>query len=345
LEEEPGNNLYWHDPLLGHWEMCRAWSPASAGCPPSWYVRSDMLALYRDTTYTVPFATLGPVGPTALSTANFDAEFQAGVRATLGKSLGDWYRMEVTYFGSHSWDDTAAVRNTDDNAVGTIGNLYSPFSAFGNPDGIDGLDYNDFVSIGFESRLNSGEVNLRRRVLMRPGCYETSFIIGGRYLDIREEFAYSSRTTNPGPLPLQTDVGIVTHNKLIGMQIGLLGQFLIQPRCWVDCEVKGGIFQNSASLNRTFTVSEIAGIVASIPGNDQRDRTSFAGELSLQWHYQFAPSWTVYAGYHALWVTGVALGQGNFEADRSILALGPTSVRHNSDIVYHGPTFGCVFAW
>ena len=37
LEEEPGTNLYWHDPHLASWEACRIWPPATNGCPPSWY--------------------------------------------------------------------------------------------------------------------------------------------------------------------------------------------------------------------------------------------------------------------------------------------------------------------
>ncbi len=37
LEDEAGTNLYWQDPYLGSWEMCRWWMPGVNGCPPRWY--------------------------------------------------------------------------------------------------------------------------------------------------------------------------------------------------------------------------------------------------------------------------------------------------------------------
>ena len=243
LEEDPGPNLYWHDPLLGSWESCRAWPPATNGCPPSWYGKVDMMALFRDTKDTYPMATLGPLGGTALGTGNFRSEFSPGVRALIGKTLGDWYRVEASYFGSYSWDDTVATRNLDVNDLGGDGNLYSPFSGFGDPAGEVGLDYNDFASLRFSSTLNNGEINLRRRVLMRPGCYETSFVIGARYMDIGEQFDY---LTQSGASSNAVSIG--TSNQMIGAQIGLLSQFLIQPRCWIDFEMKGGIFSNDASV-------------------------------------------------------------------------------------------------
>ena len=37
----------------------------------------------------------------------FPPDFSPGVRATIGRTLGTWYRIEGSYFGSYSWDDTA----------------------------------------------------------------------------------------------------------------------------------------------------------------------------------------------------------------------------------------------
>jgi hypothetical protein len=343
LEEEPGTNLYWHDPHLASWETCRIWPPATNGCPPAWYAKAEMMALYRDTS-EFDFATLGPEGPVALGTGNFETDFSAGVRALVGKTLGDWYRIEGLYFGSYSWDDTVAVRNLDANDQSGVGNLYSPFSAFGDPAGVVGLDYNNFASLRFSSTLNNGEINLRRRILMRPGDYEASFLIGGRYLDIGEEFEYLTQSSVPGPATTTNQVAIGTDNSLIGVQVGLLSQFLVQPKCWIDFEMKGGIFANRASLDRTYAVSTGGGAAAVFAGVDERDRTSFVGDLSLQVNYQFAPSWTVYGGYNAMWVTGIAQGAENFNADIDMLMLGPTIVDHGGDAVYHGPNVGIVFS-
>jgi hypothetical protein len=344
LEEEPGTNLYWHDPHLASWEACRIWPPATNGCPPSWYARAEMMTLYRDTN-EIPFATLGPKGPVVLGTGDFQSDFGAGVRALAGKTLGDWYRLEISYFGSYSWNDSAAVRNLDDNDQEGTGNLYSPFSSFGNPDGVVGLDFNNFASIRFSSTLNNGELNLRRRVLMRPGSYEASFLVGGRYLDIGERFEYLTQSNTPGPATTTNQVSIGTDNSLIGLQIGLLSQFLVQPKCWIDFEMKGGIFANRASLDRTYAVSAAGGPAAVFAGTNERDRTSFVGDLSLQFNYQFATAWTFYGGYNAMWVTGIAIGAENFSRDINMLTLGPTLVNHSGDTVYHGPNIGLVFTY
>jgi hypothetical protein len=342
LEEEPGTNLYWHDPHLGSWETCRIWPPATNGCPPSWYAKGEMMALYRDTT-EIPFATVGRQGPVMLGTGNFDTDFSAGVRAMVGKTLGDWYRLEGLYFGSYSWDDSAAVRNVDANTQGGTGNLFSPFSAFGSPAGVVGLDYNNFASLRFNSTLNNGEINLRRRILMRPGSYEASCLFGGRYMRIGEDFDYLTQSTVPGPNTTSNEVAIETDNSMIGLQVGLLSQVLVQPKCWVDFEMKGGIFSNRAELDRTYTVSTNGGAAAIYTGADQCDRTSFVGDLSLQVNYQFAPSWTVFGGYNAIWVTGLANAAENFTTDVSVLTLGPASIDHDGVTVYHGPNIGIVF--
>ena len=341
LEEEPGTNLYWHDPNLASWEMCRSWPPAANGCPPLFYGKLDLMPMFRDMKTEYPMATLGPGGGIALGTGNFRSEFDAGMRALLGVTLGDWYRLEAVYFGSYSWDDEVAVRNLDLNDQGGAGNLYSPLSNFGLPAGIVGLDYNNYVSLHFSSRMNNGELNMRRRVLMRPGAYETSFLFGARYMDIREQFDYYTESTTPGPGVTSNAVAIATENKLIGAQIGMLSQFLLEPRSWVDFEMKGGIFQNQATMTRTYSVDN----AAAVTGNDGVDRTTFVGDISLQYNYQLAPSWTVYAGYNAIWVTGVALAADNFETDPTLLTLGPTLINHRGSVVYHGPNFGFVLSY
>jgi hypothetical protein len=163
-------------------------------------------------------------------------------------------------------------------------------------------------------------------------------------MEIGEQFGYLSESIVPGPGLSSNEVSIRTNNEMIGFQIGLLSQFLVQPKHWVDFEMKGGIFQNRVSLDRTYTFTDETGAATAYQGADELDRTSFVGELSLQWNYQFAPSWTLYLGYNAMWVTGLALGADNFENDVNVLTLGPTLMRHSGEMVYHGPNFGVVFS-
>lgn len=338
LELQPGPNLYWHDPNCGFTKNCQTYPADALGCQPRWFASAETLMLFRDTAQDFTMATLGPQGPSVLGTSAFDAEFDAGLRATVGMTLGDWYRVELSYFGSNEWSDSASVRNTDANDQGGNGNLYSPFSNFGNPDAIIGSDYNNFASISFRSTLNNAEVNLRRRVFMRPGCYECSFLFGGRYMQINESFSYLTQTTQGGANSVSANIR--AENEMYGLQIGLQGQFLVQPRYWIDFGIKGAIMSNDVSQRTAFSADDGATTNAYA---DSGTQATFVGELTLQVNYQLSRSVTVYAGYNAFWVTGAALAADNFVADQNILTLGPADVDHAGEVVYHGPNIGLVF--
>ncbi len=347
LEDSPGPNTYWHDPNLP-WRddaACYDHAPEEAGCTPLWMAEAEGLFLFRDTKSSRPMATLVPGGPTVLGTNDFDAEFDAGLRATIGRTLGTWYRLEATYFGTYEWADSVTVRNLDANAQAGTGNLYSPFSNFGNPAGVDGLDFNNFASLAFTSRLSSVELNLRRRMLARPGSWESSFLVGVRYVDLSETFGYQTAATTPGPATASVDYTTRTDNRLIGAQLGLTTQFLVRPRLWIDFDIKGGIFANEASLSYRLDQVSTTGAASSFAGSNQRNRTAFLGELSLDMHYQFAGSWTFLAGYNAYWLTGVALAEDNFNTDINLLQLGPAQVSHRGESVYHGPHIGLTWTY
>ncbi|MCH2123165.1 MAG: hypothetical protein MK165_00115 [Pirellulaceae bacterium] len=252
-EYEPGRNLYWHDPNCSWVDRCQS-DDLPVAQAPAIYSEVALMPLFRDQQYA--------------TAATGETEFDAGIRATVGAALGDWYKVEASYLGDYSWSDT----------VGS-----DPFT-------------HDFRSL---------ELNLRRRVQLGRQRYcrgEVSFLLGARYLKIEET--------------LGTDF---TSNEMIGGQIGLQAQFLMQPRAWIDFQLKGVIAQNGISLS--------AG---------SEDVTAFVGDLSLVYNYQFAPAWTFQAGYNAIWVTGLALASEN--------SGGSAPFDHTGRSVYHGPSLSLVWA-
>ena len=135
-------------------------------------------------------------------------------------------------------------------------------------------------------------------------------------------------------------------NAMIGAQLGLLSQFLILPRTWVDFEIKGVIFQNQIDVRSNYSNTDNAGTpIAEFRGRDKVDRTSFLGELSLMYNHQVTRALTFRAGYTAMWVTEVALATENFSDDINITSTGPVQAYHHGDVVYHGPSMGLVFAF
>jgi hypothetical protein len=451
LETLGGNSLFWHDPC-GNGYRDPDWDCLfHDSTPPVWYVSAEFLPLFRDQRGTQVFQALAVAQTNAvttynrqavLSTGEFNTDFNPGIRATIGRALGDWYRLEGSYFGSYSWSDSASVRYSavappipfDPGTPGTFNpgtpatfnpgipatfnpgtpatfdpgvppsftadppsfdpgipptfnpgtpatftpgtpatfhpgtppsftegtpptaydpgdGLLSPFSNFGNPNGFPGLgaiaevdyipsplyDYNDYASIRFVSTMDDAQLNLRRRIrtaVDRQVRAETSCLLGLRYMNIAESFWYEARS----PLRDGTQSRAVhTNNDLFGVQLGALAQFLVVDRGWIDLEIKGVMFFNEASnrIQSNFLID---------PDPAQVHRTSFMGDLSLNFNYQFAPAWTFRAGYNAMRLSGVALASENALVNIDTLVSSANAVYHKGDVVYHGPSIGIVYA-
>jgi hypothetical protein len=324
------------------------------------------MPLFRDQLDGSVFQVDGTTGLSAIQESTFDSDFAAGAHVVLGHALGDWYRLEVGYLGSYGWDDSVAVRNLDDNGQ-TLGNLLSPFSNFGDPAGIEGFDFNFLAVASYSSDLNSVELNLRRRLRLptngeqffRSGTLfprssslflnkraEASVLLGVRYLNIDEDFGYFTQSDLPAGIGADNTVDVSTENRMIGAQVGFLSQFSVQRRSWLDVEIKGGIFQNQATLATSYVSTDGAGAVtAAFADGDQRDRTSWLGEMSVVYNHQVAPSFTFRIGYNALVLTDVALASENFSNNIGLLTQGPVGVDNRADVVYHGPNLGVVWTY
>ncbi len=345
METQPGWNTHWHTPG-GWWRRgCHELHTSDFGNAPKWIVMAELLALRRDQDGNRVFATLGAGGPSVLESGDLHDEFDAGVRVMVGRALGDWYRLEALYSGSYSWGHTAAVRNVDANALAGTGNLFSPFSDFGNAGAINGLDYNELASIGYTSDLDNFEFNLRRRIKVWPGPWAVSFLLGARVMRIEEQFAYFTTANVPAAQGAINDVQVGTGNTLVGMQLGLQLQYMVVPRGWIDFEIKGVIFANDADQNTFYRNVDENGVTTITRGAAGEQATSYMGDLALMFIYQFTPTFTFRMGYNAMFLEGVAIASENFQSNVNLLRLGPAEIIHNGRVVYHGPTLGLTWSW
>jgi hypothetical protein len=344
-ELAPGANLYWHQP--GSWwkESCDDVIQTDwFGCLPHWYAQADLQVLRRDNLRSFDFASFGERGPRTLSSGGLDDQFKGGTRILVGMSLGDWYRLEGSYYGAFHWSDSSALRNIDPNGQNGFGNLMSPFSDFGNPP-VPGIDFNNFAMIRLSSELDNVELNLRRRIALPPGPFEASFLVGVRYTRLDEDFTYTTDSGIPLPGGTLNDVVTRTKNEMIGIQIGMLTQWLVHPRSWIDFEVKGAAYSNAAQLHTDFINVDENGVATQYLGQDDKTVTSGILELSLLLNHQFTRTLTFRLGYSAMWFGGVALAPDNFVSSADLLQLGPVQINDKGRAVYHGPVIGLVGAW
>jgi hypothetical protein len=308
--------------------------------PVNWYAMGELMPLRRDSGRWFEFASRGAApAPIILRSGDrdFEDDFDAGARVVVGRALGDWYRLEAVWIGSYQWDDTAAVRDP-------AGNIYTPFSNFGRGP-TAGVDPAEFASISFSSQLHNVELNLRRAIAVPPSYVEASFLVGARYMRLEEDFRLVTSNSMPGPATIVNDVAVAADNDLLGVQIGLLTQFRVHPRGWVDFDAKAALFANDASQQTVYQNTNNNGIETTSLGAADDETTAYLGDLSLTFNYQCSRALTFRVGYNAWFLAGVALGPDNFERDINLLRLGPRSVDHRGRIVYHGPSIGLVGAW
>ena len=321
-----------------------------------WYFLVDAMALKRDANGDRDFAAIlvdhdsDPLTPdiprAVLGTQDLDFGFPLGVRAMVGRRLGDWYGVELSYFGLFDSSDSAAVRNSSPNAGGGIGNMFSPFSDFGtNPaGGMPGLDFNNLASISYVSNMDNVELNLRRTLVMPSEILQVSLLVGGRFMGIDERFNYFTDSDVPLGLGTTNFVGTATDNQMYGVQLGGLFEFQVEPSWWIDTEIKGVVFDNRASQSTNYTYS-INGIETKFPSTRSDHRTTFALDLSLTLSGQ-VNSWLTYRiGYQAIWIDGLALASENFQDDWNLLTLGPPQLNTDGKTVYHGPHIGITGVW
>jgi len=318
--------------------------PAHAVRKAWWYISADLVMLRRDSHEEQVFAENGilGLGPTALSSQDFDYPLDAGVQFMIGRRLTEQLSLETTYFGSYEWSDTAFVRNDDINILLGLGNLSSPFTDFGLLPQL-GLDFNNFVRADTVANLESLEINFRYRPDWVPyGAFDVSFLYGLRYVHIDESLSYHSESDLPSPGGSINDLDITADNDMVGAQLGITSHFLIHPRFWVDWDVKGGVYNNHARQRSVFENFDGA-TQTSFATQAGRDDTSFTGDVKIIGHYQFLERLTLRFGYQATWVESVATAVSNFEDDPNVLTLGPGEIRSTDTIAYHGPVLGLIW--
>lgn len=305
--------------------------------PSAWYFSADFAPTTVDFQNTHAIAAVGTAGPVVLSTADLEPEFDAGTRITVGRRIFGCYRLEGTYWGSFQWRDDAAAVSTNAGGVGNLSTLLS--GGFGNA-AVPGLDANSFVSIQSGTQMNNGEINLLYWIDMPPGPFDVSLLVGGRYLDVRDQFNLVAINAVQ-----ENRLQVNTQNRMSFVQIGLASDWLVSSRFWYNFTLKGGIGNNDTNLVSDYTVT--AGGVPGAPNNFQRsqNRTVWLGDLSLVANFQITPWLVARVGYQALFLNGLAVASDNIQTSNPLLTNGPVQLNDASNGVFHGPLIGIMGNW
>ena len=156
----------------------------------------------------------------------------------------------------------------------------------------------------------------------QPGTY-MSYLFGLRYMQIDETFSFRSTGVGPfgndstqTPQDAAGDYGIVTHNDLLGLQVG--AEMMFQQCRWAwGFYGKAGPYVNFCSQQSTIDAVVTDGTAR--PAYHQYLSGSaypaaVIGEAGFQATYKFKPNLVGRASFDFMWVSGVALRPNNYSS-------------------------------
>lgn len=312
--------------------------------PGLWYARAEAVGMRLDTDTEFVAARIGVNGQRRLGTTDMKYPYAPLGIFTLGRFLDECTAVEASYTGYGHWEGFDYANHTTANFFGGIGVLTSPFTNFGQPL-TPGLDGARFVRLDSASHYQSGEVNFLHRFDTCCGPYQAWFLMGGRYINIREGLTYLSITDRPLPGGHTNLLTTSARNELYGVQIGVVHQVLATPCAWFDFETKAGIFGNASRVNRQYTLLDENAVTTVTTTGGKKKGTTLVGDLKLMGNYMFTDRITTRLGYTATFVQGVANAAGNEAQDVTSLTNGPVHVSSGALNIYHGPVTGFTYVW
>ncbi len=303
---------------------------------------------------TQAVSTNGVAGPVVLSTSEVDLDkMRFGLELIGALQLGPGASVEARYFGLNNWD---VSRSADVVASGSP-TLYSSYSLYGTapPLGFDDTDRSFIHSISYNSQINNGEVNYRRRFQAPFEQAQGSWLAGIRYFDLDERFGFNATGSRNDTFTFDQlrffNHDTYTRNQLTGFQVG--GDYWINvvPGLQVGVEGKGGIFGNHAEVEAQIFSNSIPGAREHL----QDGKTAYLSELTASLVYRLSYSWSLKTSYNLLYVDNVALAPENYNTRDLSNALGSGTgaftvnrfpfIDVDGEVLYQGWSIGGEYLW
>lgn len=311
-----------------------------------WFdVSAEFVYLKReDISPVVGFASDGIGGPIVLSSDSVGFDEAPGARVTGTWQVGASSHLEAVYMGGFNWHQSAWVSSANDN-------LYSALSDFGRvpAGGFLQSDQAETQFIDYSSDLHNVELNWRQHWVGSHYWLQGSFLMGVRYLRLREDLMYQTLVdAHVDPLsgldrgPANMHYRVNTTNHVVGFQLGgdLFASLL--PGLLMGGNLKAGIYGNDARQRSTVVATNLN---PDLLESDRSGDAAFVAEGGLTFIYQVHPWLSLRGGYEMLYVNGVALAPENFNTQAPFVGTRSVAVNNEGDVFYHGLTAGLEWLW
>ncbi|MBC8871302.1 MAG: BBP7 family outer membrane beta-barrel protein [Planctomycetes bacterium] len=334
--------------LLGLLGMVAPYSEGGR-CEPHWFdLHAEFLYLSLDN--HGPFIEFSKeAGAIAPRISSNDLEYgdEPGFRVTGTYQTGPGSNLEFTYLGMFDFKQESSATGVD--------NLNSVFSDFTGPFGIDiqeQFDLADLHRVSLANNLDSMELNYRRRWVGPTCLLQGSWLVGVRYVKVKERLSFFSVADRPNPAGGRfggTGTCIVdATNYMTGPQIGGDLWLCVLPGLNVGLDGKFALLGNNAKQFTSISGDDInTGFVGIVPDEvTGNDKVTFLGEASLNVTYRVNHKLTIRAGYELILLEGVALALENFNPEVPLFGFTRTpSFSDGGSLFYDGFTFGGELMW
>jgi hypothetical protein len=306
-----------------------------SACDATWRLRVEGAYFDRDTP-NANFVFTGLGVARNLNTVDLDFDARSGFRIAAETRWGDKDSIEGVY------TEIGDELNTRIDEFGTVALA-------------GGGRFTVFHELVYESALLTAEINFWRPMPWRFARLQASWMPAGiRYLSVHEDFTYTAifpdaRPTlaiPPGGLVSSTSGTVHTTNHLLGYQMGLWAMIPVTCNWGATFEGKAGIFGNRADQQTEagFFRGDGTAILAA-EEDSNRGQEAVVAELNLVATYRLSCNVSVYAGWQALWISGLALAVE--QADRIDQVFNPVDpvVRTNGHTLYNVVRGGFEVVW
>lgn len=313
-----------------------------------------------------------------LSSSDISGDIKSGFRITGRYDVGPLSVLEIGYSGIFDVTSEASFTDTTADPVTGLGNLFSPFTnfgeGFGDPaltdpleGGFDEDDLADFSetdrasthTIGYASDLQSAELSYRRYWVGYSPRVTGTLLAGFRYTKLKEAFRFDSIGTTfaegsiapPDDPNVPDGIGTAAYriagdNDLAGFQAGGDMWIGIIQGLRFGTEGKVGLYNNHYTLRTSFTTSDGTPSFSEFYRDDQ---IAFLGEGKVMLVADVLPSVSIKGGYEVLYMTSLALVGDNFNSGSPYTNLNAPSrvsaVEDQGDALYHGWHLGFEYIW
>ena len=244
-----------------------------------WTARAGTIFLHRTNSSAPLVVNAG--GATTFSASQLDFNTEFGFEGVLTRQASNGNALEFRYFQIDGWKSAGTQSFAFNDGLAT--NPPTPLLVAGS------------LTAVYQSELHSGEVNL-----ILPISSWLNMSAGFRWVEIDELLQQTISYPALGTL----DFGIDTDNHLYGFQLGADGLLISRGSLDINIFAKGGIFANVADQNTIFRNNIVPELFT--PGISNTD-VAFLSELGVSTTLYLNSTWSIAAGYQAMWIEGVAL--------------------------------------